>query len=216
MYQVLRQANGSLQPAAFKARLRSSFSTTRIPIFSNSTASSIMTTHNSFDYFPLLPAELRVIIWELCLPRRIVDFNMPTERWSTPLLDDAIFLNSRPPLTTRVCRESREIAFKNGFIWKRFGRSPSGMVQPKFTKGSYGIGNLWITRATDSVLVNVGGPDFTWGFKIIEELMPAYRFLRWAEAVCIPYSLLLAHHPGAAECLPSQLRKGGHSDATFG
>ena len=76
-----------------------------------------------FPYFSKLPTELRLIIWRGCLPRRICELDIPQDdcvfrtpnRDSVPCnLRQTSFANTCPPVISRVCRESRQVAFENG------------------------------------------------------------------------------------------------------
>lgn len=83
--------------------------------------------NHDFHPFPRLPLELREEIWRLCLPYRVYEIDHPCEsivyRVDT-LEEDNIPCrlyptsksNLRPPLITRVCRESRRVACATG-IW---------------------------------------------------------------------------------------------------
>ncbi|OIW22696.1 hypothetical protein CONLIGDRAFT_650371 [Coniochaeta ligniaria NRRL 30616] len=88
------------------------------------------TVHSNFPRFISFPLEIREMIWEDCLPHRVIDMDMPTsesqtpdivpeELWSKPFCS---WTDSRqwwahascPPLIARVCRESRRVALRNG------------------------------------------------------------------------------------------------------
>lgn len=74
-----------------------------------------------FDFFSQLPAELRLLIWRLCLPNRVVELDYP---WGQSVNFDPLLppcrstrttdLNRQAPVITRVCRESRLVAFETG------------------------------------------------------------------------------------------------------
>lgn len=80
----------------------------------------------SFHCFPRLPKEIRRAIWRQCLPRRLLEFDvprpdiicedLPEELQGTVSceLSSTTALNSRPPLITQVCFEAREVAFETG------------------------------------------------------------------------------------------------------
>lgn len=78
----------------------------------------------SFTKFPNLPTELRRAIWRCCLPLRVYEldgafarviFGVVDPQKSLPCsLHIPSALNVRPPVITRVCRESRELAFEEG------------------------------------------------------------------------------------------------------
>lgn len=81
-----------------------------------------------FHKFPELPAELREEIWRCCLPYRVCELDQPfaeviymnPDRIQTrPCeLRHTTRANSRPPMITRVCYESRSVAFKAGRMKK--------------------------------------------------------------------------------------------------
>ncbi|KAL3703665.1 hypothetical protein TMatcc_010854, partial [Talaromyces marneffei ATCC 18224] len=78
----------------------------------------------TFHFFPKLPIELRLQIWRLCLPQRVYEKDNPFYPIVFRLLDDdgpspcllhqTTEANRRPPVITRVCRESRIVAQENG------------------------------------------------------------------------------------------------------
>jgi hypothetical protein len=73
-----------------------------------------MTTQ--FTCFPRLPAELRLAIWKLCLPQRVIELDSPNNLgFDTPCeLQHTSHLNLRPPVITHVCHEARQVALENG------------------------------------------------------------------------------------------------------
>lgn len=100
---------------------------------------SMTTGPTSFHSFMKLPQELRDAIWRECLPRRVLEIDwpddyflldVPTEcdtdsedegpRSRLPkLFQDCrmrrtTMINAKPPIITRVCRESRDIALETG------------------------------------------------------------------------------------------------------
>jgi hypothetical protein len=88
-------------------------------------SASSTSVETTFSKFPDLPAELRRSIWLYCLPDRVEEFDVAYGKVfyydhrhpdQTPpcTLADTTYLNTRPPLITRVCREARGIAFKTG------------------------------------------------------------------------------------------------------
>lgn len=73
----------------------------------------------TFHCFPDLPAELRLMIWRYCLPHRIVELDDPQDHTPGPFpcgLNLTTYLNGRPPLIARVCRESRDVALRSRSI----------------------------------------------------------------------------------------------------
>jgi hypothetical protein len=100
-------------------------------IFNSATTFNLNTTHNNtrmvhddFHPFPRLPTELRQEIWRLCLPHRVCEMDDPAafivyESYESDYKVPCGLLstsrsNTRPPLLTRVCRESRGVAFATG------------------------------------------------------------------------------------------------------
>jgi hypothetical protein len=88
---------------------------------------SMSTSSVDFTLFPKLPVEIREEIWRYCLPHRVCELDMPYDRvvfydrnnrdgpWPCELQYTTHF-NGRPPLISRVCRESRSVSFKAGGI----------------------------------------------------------------------------------------------------
>jgi len=85
----------------------------------------------SFPQFLQLPPEIRIQIWELCLPRRVLDIDLPDVYATDPAHfsnedDYDIFQlmcqfrhchvkrNVEPPILLRVCQETRDIVLRNG------------------------------------------------------------------------------------------------------
>ena len=62
--------------------------------------------------FSKLPLELQARVWELCLPARVVEIDIPAHHivGTSCELSQTTRFNSQPPLITRICRESRRIA----------------------------------------------------------------------------------------------------------
>jgi hypothetical protein len=80
---------------------------------------------DTFHPFLRLPRELREEVWRLCLPHRVyeIDDLKPWIDWENTGLEyetiPCSFLsnnrsNNRPPLLTRICRESRSVAWRTG------------------------------------------------------------------------------------------------------
>lgn len=82
----------------------------------------------SFHLFGRLPTELRLQIWQYCLPYRVFELDYPLDIMVYSLnrkgpdnlfpspcsLRHTTFQNGRPPLISRVCRESRGVATRSG------------------------------------------------------------------------------------------------------
>jgi hypothetical protein len=107
----------------------------------------------TFTCFPRLPLELRRKIWAFCIPDgRVMEFDRPDpitmgntcEGWPTSCN------NAEQPYFSRVCRESREVAFEKGnFLWdmKQF---ESQQEYNAFNK----MYNPWFYPETDTVHLN--------------------------------------------------------------
>ncbi|KAJ5930852.1 hypothetical protein N7466_006345 [Penicillium verhagenii] len=74
----------------------------------------------AFPRFPEFPAEIRLMIWRECLPRRVYELDEDEfyERgeWALPLICGnrmTTQMNIRPPAISRVCRESRNVAMES-------------------------------------------------------------------------------------------------------
>lgn len=66
--------------------------------------------------FSRLPYELREMIWLNCIPSRVIELEVPPVNRLSSHTETCTFWtahqNTRPPVVTRVCRESREITLK--------------------------------------------------------------------------------------------------------
>lgn len=99
----------------------------------------------SFDYFRLLPTELRLEIWRHCLPSRIAEIHvvcygpsLNVEILDTYLKTSPPFrlsVPTKPPLISRVCQESRSVALNHG------GLKPLGPSNV----------HMWFDKRTDSL-----------------------------------------------------------------
>jgi len=113
----------------------------------------------AFPLFQQLPPEVRRAIWQLCRPHRVTEIDFP-HRILGPCITihtfkyscsgyDTTFLNSRRPIITRVCRESRAVAIEGtGSVAKGYARGYSGGVAENRTRYS------WVSEATDIVHLN--------------------------------------------------------------
>jgi hypothetical protein len=65
--------------------------------------------------FLLLPTEIRLLIWRMCLPSRVLYLEMDESMWCHTYEDIGHFVNRlKPPRISRVCREARGVAFDTG------------------------------------------------------------------------------------------------------
>lgn len=94
---------------------------------SNAIFNNMEMVNDNFHPFPRLPLELREEIWRLCIPHRVYEMNDPNARIIYDILEAeaekdnipcwlliSCWSNVRPPLLTRICRESRRVAFAKG------------------------------------------------------------------------------------------------------
>jgi hypothetical protein len=125
--------------------------------------------HDDFHPFPRLPAEPRLEIWRLCLPHRVSEDDEPVafivytsygyQREVPCGLRSTSRSNTRPPLLTRVCRESREVAFATG-TWYPYldwrGRGPvPGLPSEADWNPDYVIDKgFWLDPSRDSAHMN--------------------------------------------------------------
>ncbi|KAJ9137345.1 hypothetical protein NKR19_g8264 [Coniochaeta hoffmannii] len=77
--------------------------------------------HIAFSRFPQLPTEIRLEIWRLCLPRRVVELGYQVDEtvfdpgelpWWYRTNHKITDYNTRVPVIARVCRESRQVVFE--------------------------------------------------------------------------------------------------------
>lgn len=116
----------------------------------------------SFHLFPKLPQEIRDAIWRECLPRRVIEIDFPTEDWiwlDVPLDDDGqttyrglrcrmahtSMINAKPPIISRVCRESRAVAFETGTLVEHSWELKGPRLYHRMNKH-------WVDRARDTVV----------------------------------------------------------------
>ncbi|KAI0148826.1 hypothetical protein GGR57DRAFT_230423 [Xylariaceae sp. FL1272] len=92
---------------------------------------------DTFTKFGSLPPELRIEIWRLCLPHRIIEMHDIRSRRTASACWPPRAVRT-PPLISRVCRESRTIALQNGSL------------QPMMGSGA----PVWYDRKTD--IINIG------------------------------------------------------------
>lgn len=99
-----------------------------------------------FDLFPKLPTELRLLIWRMCLPCRVMelDLNHADMYWDEPPCDLHWLItriNACPPIISCVCRESRAVARKSA--------GPEDTWEHQF--GANMIDPSWLDTARDEV-----------------------------------------------------------------
>jgi hypothetical protein len=125
--------------------------------------------NDTFHAFPRLPLELREEIWRLCLPYRVYEIDEPNanivykvldpEEDNTPcLLFSTSRSNNRPPLLTRICCESRRVAFESGkwvsFLRWRDGRSFDRPREADWNTGNVIDSGCWEDTSRDTVHLN--------------------------------------------------------------
>lgn len=115
-----------------------------------------------FPLFSQLPAELREEIWRLCLPHRVWEMTQPVGEivfcqpdnmdgpWPCKL-QHTTYMNGRPPLISRVCRESRSVAFKTGSILPHHSND---RLPEAYWMSSIDVNVAWQDRARDSAHLN--------------------------------------------------------------
>ena len=124
--------------------------------------------NDTFHPFPRLPTELREEIWRFCLPRRVsemdypVDFMVygsfdPKDKLPCSLRSTSIS-NARPPSLTRVCRESRRIAFESGkwvsLLMSQEGESPYQLHEDEWEAANCLDCDYWQDPFRDSAHLN--------------------------------------------------------------
>ena len=108
-----------------------------------------------FTLFPQLPLDLRRTIWQQCWPRRVMELDAthPVEVETYSELFRTSLLNMRPPVITRVCRESRDVAFENTGVVK----DDNDLNAPRWSSRT-ALWHHWFNPATDIVHLNWGPP----------------------------------------------------------
>jgi hypothetical protein len=125
--------------------------------------------NDGFQLFPRLPTELRNEIWRLCLPHRVCEMDDPNASIVYKVLepeedDIPCWLystsrsNVRPPILTRVCRESRKVAFESGkwnsILRWRDGRSFDRPCDADWKTGNVIDSGCWKDTTRDTVHLN--------------------------------------------------------------
>ncbi|POS79184.1 hypothetical protein DHEL01_v202407 [Diaporthe helianthi] len=122
----------------------------------------------SFHLFPKLPQEIRDAIWRECLPRRVIEIDWPTEEevfdieyeWDDddrPIsrglichLKRTSLINAKPPIISRVCGESRAVAFETGALLEH-SQYPRQLDPPQPLL-YHGMRRQWVDRTRDTVV----------------------------------------------------------------
>lgn len=123
-----------------------------------------------FNLFPKLPQEIRDAIWRECLPRRVIEIDWPTEEgvfdidyeWDDDEdrfiggdlichLRKTSMINAKPPIISRVCRESRAVAFETGALLEN-PWSCTQQLDPPIPFLYNRIQWQWVDRARDTVV----------------------------------------------------------------
>lgn len=109
-----------------------------------------------FYFFPRLPTELRLAIWRECLPIRVAELDYPFEEANYLCLESqpcrlqkTTDINRCPPVISRVCRESRHVAFETGHD-RGLGSPPPGSQWASKRL----LEKLWIDPSRDSIHLN--------------------------------------------------------------
>ncbi|ROV99764.1 hypothetical protein VSDG_03099 [Cytospora chrysosperma] len=162
-------------------------------------------------YFANLPAELRDAIWEQCLPFRVVEVEQPRSDYQTteedldceedaPAWCDWRLSNTKqwaaksccPPIISRVCREARRVAMRNGGWLKLSWYLP-----------------VWLDPARD--ILHLPWSPFSAGWDDSYNLGLIGRFLTChARRLSINYDMCLstkADHPDDGEWVHRQLEQ---------
>jgi hypothetical protein len=116
-----------------------------------------MTMATEFIYFPKLPTEIRYKIWEFCMPDQRVmelDFFQSEEVGVTCAVGETAWTNSLPPTISKICRESRKIAFEQGnFLWEPLGAESLSNV-PIWEFCVNPVPNPWFSPKRDIVQIS--------------------------------------------------------------
>ncbi|THZ52339.1 hypothetical protein D6C90_01193 [Aureobasidium pullulans] len=126
---------------------------------------------DTFHPFPRLPIELRHMIWRLCLPHRVSEYDLIVNWvYYNTYSDDAlhpcqfassIVSNGRPPLLTRVCHESRQIAFETGEMGPKLTTEEKEAIdlsgEPEWSTGTNIQWDVWKDSVRDSTHLSWDG-----------------------------------------------------------
>lgn len=114
-------------------------------------------THDeAFHYFSQLPAELRFAIWRECLPHRVVEIDYAVDDYAYLCLIPppcnlqlTSNINRQPPVISRVCRESRRVAFESGYQLVKESPPPEARWNSSLL-----ITKPWIDPSRDTIHLN--------------------------------------------------------------
>lgn len=112
--------------------------------------------NQEFHFFSQLPTELRLAIWRICLPNRVVEIDYPWGEGgvfgadSPPCkLQQTTNLNRRAPTIGRVCRESRLVAFEFGHF-RNNGSTPEEVPWISNIR----VNKTWLDPSRDTIHLN--------------------------------------------------------------
>ncbi|MCJ1310399.1 hypothetical protein MMC25_004063 [Agyrium rufum] len=138
-----------------------------------------------FHLFSKLPAELRLAIWRECLPHRVCEldvpianivFNLDYEALSPCKLSRTSDINACPPVISRVCRESRGVAFETGGYAESWPNIPEDVHWLSWNDWNSRL--WWRDRARDSAHIN-WTPSYNADFESVGDPL---KFLAWHTA----------------------------------
>lgn len=112
--------------------------------------------NHEFHFFSQLPTELRLAIWRVCLPNRVVEIDYPWDDGGVfgpdppPCkLQQTTTLNRHAPVISRVCRESRLVSFEAGHFRKE-GSTPEEVPWISNLR----VEKTWIDPSRDTIHLN--------------------------------------------------------------
>ncbi|KAL2842263.1 hypothetical protein BJX68DRAFT_244855 [Aspergillus pseudodeflectus] len=150
--------------------------------------------NETFYLFPKLPPEIRLAIWRECLPYPHVmelDYQQEEIIWDEDPQcrrnGRITSINAGPPMISRVCRESRAVAFERGH--PQLLPDPNVPDTDDFCK--YMPRNPWLDTARDIVHLNwEPWVDIDWG---TYEMGDPVRCLMWYAALtrCREHSIMI-------------------------
>lgn len=109
-----------------------------------------------FHFFSQLPTELRLAIWRICLHNRVDEIDYP---WDEGVnfypnlppckLQQTTDINRRAPVISRVCHESRMVAFETGYY-----RDEGWPPQEAPWHSNLLVERTWLDPCRDIILLN--------------------------------------------------------------